>query len=124
MTMNETRNLTCINCPMGCALAVELEDGKIVKISGYTCKRGEEYAIREITNPRRTVTSIIPVTGGDLDMVSVKTKTDIPKNKIKDCMLALKDLKVSAPVSIGDIIIPDVCGTGVPVIATKIIRRK
>lgn len=109
---------------MGCALTVDIEDGKVVKVTGFTCKRGEEYAIKEVTNPRRTVTSIIPVVGGDVDMVSVKTKTDIPKDKIKDCMLALKNLQVNAPVHIGDIIMPDVCGTGVPVIATKTIRRK
>jgi len=122
--MKETKNLICIGCPMGCPLAVELEDGKIVKITGQTCKRGEDYGFKEVTNPRRTLTSILPVANGEIDMVSVKTKTDIPKDKIKACMLALKDLKVEAPITTGDVIIANICGTNVPLIATKSVRRK
>jgi len=122
--VKETKNIICIGCPMGCPLTVEIEDGKIKSITGYTCKRGEEYAKKEVTNPRRTVTSIVPVVAGELDMVSVKTKTDIPKNKIKDCMLALKNLKVDAPIDIGDVIIENVCETGVPIIATKAVKRR
>lgn len=122
--MKETKNLTCINCPMGCLLTVELEDGKIVSVAGNTCKRGEDYAQKEITNPRRTVTSIIPVVHGEIDMVSVKTKTDIPKSLVHECMHALKDIKVEAPVLLGQVILENVCGTGVPVIATKTVRRK
>jgi len=122
--MKETKNLTCISCPMGCPLTVELEDGKIVSISGFTCKRGQDYAQKEITNPRRTVTSIIPVVHGEIDMVSVKTKTDIPKSLVMECMHALKNIKVEAPVTIGQIILDDVCGTGISVVATKTVRRK
>jgi CxxC motif-containing protein len=122
--MKETKTLTCIGCPLGCPLAVDLEDGKVLKVTGQTCKRGEDYAKKEVTNPRRTLTSILPVVGGELDMVSVKTKTDIPKPKIMDCMLALKNLKVNAPVAIGDVIIPDICGTGVSVVATKSVRKR
>lgn len=122
--MKEIKNLICIGCPMGCPLTVEMEDGKINKITGQTCKRGEDYGFKEVTNPRRTVTSILPVSNGEIDMVSVKTKTDIPKDKIKECMLALKNLKIEAPVSIGDVIIANVCGTNVPIVATKSVRRK
>jgi CxxC motif-containing protein len=124
MVMKETKNLICIGCPMGCPLTVELKDGQVLSVAGHTCKRGEEYAKKEVTNPRRTVTSIIPVVGGELEMISVKTKSDIPKNKIKECMLALKNLKVKAPINIGDIIIADVCDTGVSIIATKAVKRR
>jgi len=119
-----TKNLICIGCPMGCPLVVELQDGKVIKITGHTCKRGEDYAIKEVTNPRRTITSIIPVVNGEIEMVSVKTKTDIPKDKIIDCMMALKGLTVQAPVSIGDVIVADLCGTHVPLVATKSVRKK
>jgi CxxC motif-containing protein len=88
--MKETRQLTCISCPMGCPLTVEMENGVIVNVLGYTCRRGEEYARKEVTNPRRTLTSVIPVLNGEIDMVSVKTRTDIPKPMVRECILALK----------------------------------
>jgi CxxC motif-containing protein len=122
--MKETKNLICIGCPMGCPLVVDLENGIILKISGQTCKRGEDYAMKEVTNPRRTVTSIIPIIGGEIEMVSIKTKTDIPKDKIIACMQALKGLRVQAPVSIGDVVVADICGTHVPIVITKSVRRK
>jgi len=122
--MKETKNLTCIGCPMGCPLLVELEDGKIISVAGNTCKRGDDYARKEVTNPRRTVTSIIPVLHGEIGMVSVKTKTDIPKALIRQCMLEMKNLEVEAPVEIGQVILANLCGTGVPVVATKTVRRK
>ena len=115
----EKRELICIGCPLGCMVSVELSDGEITSITGNTCKRGEDYARKEVTAPTRIVTSSVMVTGGHLDMVSVKTKTDIPKGKIFDCVKALKGVSVKAPVHIGDVIVPDVAGTGVDIIATK-----
>ncbi len=115
----ETRELTCIGCPMGCALTVELDGGEVVSVTGNTCKRGEDYAKKEVTNPTRIVTSSVVVTGGTLSAVSVKTQYDIPKDKIFDCVKALKEVVVKAPVHIGDVVLTDVAGTGVDVIATK-----
>lgn len=115
----ETRNLTCINCPMGCALTIEMEGDEVIGISGNTCPRGEAYGRKEVTNPTRIVTSTVRVTGGSADMVSVKTKQDIPKGKIFECIKALKDVEVQAPVHIGDVIVADVAGTGAAIVATK-----
>ena len=115
----EKRELICIGCPMGCPLSVELQGGEVVSVSGYTCKRGEVYARKEVTNPTRIVTSTVRVEGGSADMVSVKTKEDIPKDRIFDCVRALKGVTVKAPVHIGDVIISDVAGTGVDIVATK-----
>ena len=115
----ETRNLTCINCPMGCALTIEMEGNEVVSISGSTCPRGDAYGRKEVTNPTRIVTSTVRVTGGTADMVSVKTKQDIPKEKIFDCVKALKDVEVQAPVHVGDVIVSDVAGTGVDIVATR-----
>ena len=114
----EERNLTCIGCPLGCALKVTI-DGENVTVTGNTCKRGDVYARKEVTNPTRIVTSTVRVSGGSIDMVSVKTKEDIPKGKIFDCVKALKTVEVAAPVHIGDVIMKDVAGTGVDVVATK-----
>ena len=116
----KTRELTCIGCPLGCAVAVEIEEnGQIANVTGNTCKRGDDYARKEVTNPTRIVTSTVRVEGGTSDMVSVKTKTDIPKNKIFACMEGLKGICVKAPVHIGDIIVENIAGTGVDVVAIK-----
>lgn len=113
----ETRELICIGCPMGCGLSVSLEEGKVTKVTGNTCRRGEEYARKEVADPTRIVTSTVMVKGKG--MVSVKTAQDIPKGKIMDCMRALKTVCVEAPVHIGQIIVENVADTGVPVVATK-----
>lgn len=115
----EKRELTCIGCPLGCAVTVTLEDGQVVSVTGNTCKRGEDYARKEVTHPTRIVTSTVRVDGGSAPMVSVKTKSDIPKSKIFDCVKALKGVTVAAPVHIGDVVAANVAGTGVDVVATK-----
>lgn len=115
----ENINLTCISCPMGCQITVEMDEGKIIRVTGNTCKRGEVYARKEVTDPTRIVTSTVKVTGGTQDVVSVKTRTDIPKPIIFDCIRALKGIEIPAPVHIGDVIVADVAGTGVDIVATK-----
>jgi CxxC motif-containing protein len=115
----EVKELTCIGCPLGCALTVKMEGGSVISVSGNTCKRGDDYARKEMTDPRRIVTSTVRVKGGILPVVSVKTKEDIPKNLIKNCLEQLKGIEVSAPVSIGEVVLSDAAGTGIPVIATK-----
>ena len=115
----EKRSLICISCPMGCPLTVELNGSEIISVTGQTCKRGEVYARKEVTNPTRIVTSTVKVEGGAVDMVSVKTRDDIPKDKIFDCVRALKGITVKSPVRIGDVIVRDAAGTGVDIIATK-----
>ena len=118
MSMN-TVNLICIGCPLGCPLTVEMEGKEVKSVTGNTCPRGVAYAQKELTNPTRIVTSTVRVAGGKLAMVSVKTQSDIPKDKIFDCVKALKDVELVAPVKIGDVVVENVAGTGVNVIATK-----
>ena len=120
----EVRNLTCINCPMGCALTVEMNGDEVVNISGNTCKRGEVYAQKEVSNPTRIVTSTVRVMGGKADMVSVKTREDIPKGKIFECVRALRNVEVRAPIRIGDVIVSNIADTGIDVIATKNVENK
>lgn len=120
----EKKNLTCICCPMGCQITVTLDNGEVTDVTGNTCKRGDVYARKEVTNPTRVVTSSVRVSGGRIAMVSCKTAGDIPKGKIFDCCKAIQSIEVQAPVEIGDIILKDVCGTGVDVIATKEVAAK
>ena len=104
---------------MGCPLVVKMENGEVTSVTGNTCKRGDVYARKEVANPTRIVTSTVRVTGGNEAMVSVKTKEDIPKGKIFDCVKALKGIEVPAPVHIGDVILRNVVDTGVDIVATK-----
>ena len=110
--------ITCINCPVGCRMTVTVEDGKVVSVTGNTCKRGVAYAEQECVAPQRMVTAVVAVKGRKTP-VSVKTRTPIPKKRIHECMLALSDVKLTAPVQAGSVVLADVCGTGVDIIATK-----
>lgn len=119
----KTYEITCIQCPLGCALTVKV-DGDELTVTGNTCPRGAEYGRKEILCPSRTVTSTVLIEGGEIPRLSVKTKTDIPKEKIFEVMEVIRKTKVKAPVSLGDVIIKDVCGTGADVTATKTVNLK
>ena len=110
--------ITCINCPVGCRLTVELEDGKVVSVTGNTCPRGAVYAKQECVDPLRMVTAVVPVAGSGMPL-SVKTRTPIPKKQIAACMKELAAVELTAPVAAGSVVLANVCGTGVDIIATK-----
>ena len=116
--MKSERNLTCIICPLGCALVVNLDcDGKVCEVSGNTCPRGKQYAIDECTNPVRTITSTVRCEDGGV--VAVKTSCPVSKAKMFDVMKEINDVIASASVKIGDVIIKNVCGTDADIIATS-----
>ena len=115
----EHRDLICIGCPLGCPLIVTIENGDVTEVKGNTCPKGDAYARKEVTNPTRIVTSTVAVEGGAAPMVSCKTARDIPKGKIFDVTNALKELVAKAPVAIGDVLLADIAGTGVDIVATK-----
>ena len=113
------REMICINCPMGCHLTVDDTDKNNIVVTGNTCPRGVTYGINEVTAPKRMVTGSVKVNGGRIAMASVKTREAIPKDKIFDCLRAMDDVVLQAPVHIGDVAVANVCGTGVDVIVTK-----
>lgn len=116
--MSEIKELTCINCPLGCSIKVEMKDGEIVSVTGNNCNRGDTYARNEVKSPVRVVTSSVRVDGGERAVVSVKTREAIPKGKIFECASAMKDVTIKAPVKIGDVVVDNIAGTGVDLIAT------
>ncbi len=116
--MTEEKNITCINCPIGCLLTVALEDGEVKSVSGNTCLRGETYGKTECTAPVRMVTGLVRVEGRN-EPLSVKTAQAIPKSSVAECVRLLAKTVVKAPISAGDTVIEDVCGSGIDVIATK-----
>ena len=114
--------LTCIICPMGCSMEVEVEtdgDGhkKVLSVKDNGCKRGEQYAAKELQNPTRTLTSTIKVIDGVLPVVPVKTASEVPKASLLQCMEVVRRASCRAPVKRGDILLYDLLGTGINVIA-------
>ena len=110
------RELTCIVCPKGCQLTVELDGKKIVSVEGYTCKRGLAYAEAECTAPTRTVTTTVCVAGGGV--LPVKTNAPIPKELQMQGMEEIKKLTVSGKLVPGDVIVENFLGTGVALVAS------
>ena len=104
---------------MGCRISVTMNGDDIISVTGNTCKRGYVYACNEVRSPVRTVTTTIKVTGGAADRVSCKTREPVPKDKIFEVMEAVNKASCKAPVAIGDVLIEDVAGTGVAIVATK-----
>ena len=113
------RELNCIACPLGCLITVEHEGKEIISVTGNTCKRGEEYARSEIVAPVRSIHSTVRLKGGKNPVVPCKTSVAIPKEKIFDVMKEINAAELTAPVTIGQVIIADVCSTGADIVATN-----
>ena len=109
------KEFTCIICPRGCRLSVDDN----MNVSGNTCPRGKQYAISELTNPVRTITSSVRVNNRDDLLVSVKTSGPIPKGKIFEVMDEINKLSVPAPTRIGDVVASNILGLGVDILITK-----
>jgi len=115
------KELICIVCPNGCHLRVDEENG--FQVTGNSCPRGEEYGRTELLHPTRVLTGTVRIHGGTIPRCPVKTKAPIPKGKILDAARALGRVELTAPVRVGDVVLADVCGTGVDVVATRSISR-
>ena len=112
------QTITCINCPVGCRMTVSLSDtGEFLSVTGNTCPRGAKYA-QQGTLPERMITAVIPVAGSETPL-SVKTASPVPKKLISSVIDELARVQVSLPVTIGQIVLPDVLNTGVDIIATR-----
>ncbi len=111
------RQIICTCCPMGCHMEVTLTDGKVTEVIGNTCKRGAAYAEDECLCPKRTLTTTVKTSTGE--PVSVKTASAIPFEKMTEAMKTLAEVTANVPVHIGDVIVADLCQTGVAVVATK-----
>lgn len=116
--------LTCICCPMGCNLRAELDGDSILSVTGNSCRRGDEYARQECIAPVRVITASVPVVGGGLARVSVKTAAPVPKSRIFDVMDAIRTITVQAPVRIGDVLCTDIAGTSANLVATRSAEKR
>ncbi len=114
-----TRQMTCIECPMGCNLIADIENCRLVKASGNKCPKGEAYARSEVENPQRFFTSTVLCLGLDLRMLPVRTSLPIPKPKVIEAGSAVKKIKITEPVSEGQIIVKGFLGLEADLVATR-----
>ncbi len=113
------KKITCIECPKGCALSVDIENCRVVKVSGDECPKGEKYAVSEIESPMRILTSTVSTEGLPLKMVPVRTDKAIPKAMILSAMGEVKKIRLKRHVKPGDIIAPNFLGLSTNLIATR-----
>lgn len=116
--METNRIITCIVCPRGCRIDVKLKGKEIIDIKNYQCKRGLKYTRSEVADPRRVLTTIVKVHGGKTRVLPVRSRESIPKNSIKKAIIELKEIVLTPPVNVGDIVLKNVAKTGIDVIAS------
>ena len=110
------KTMTCLECPRGCRLSIDVDT---LEVTGNVCQRGENFARAELTHPLRVLTTTVRIEAQTEKMLPVRTADGIPKAKLFDAMKAIQKIMVKAPVHVGDVIVPDLCGTGIALIATK-----
>ena len=113
------KELICIVCPRGCHLKVDDENG--FTVTGNSCERGEKYGREELVAPKRVITSTVCLDSKNHCRLPVKTNSAIPKALVFDAVKLLNDVKIKAPVHLGDVILSNILGTGIDFVATKTI---
>ena len=117
------RNLTCIECPKSCALRVDIENCRVVKVSGEKCPKGKDYAVSEVENPRRVLTSTVVVAAQcaatTLKMLPVRTDKPIPKDRVLEAAGEIRKIRLERPVKMGEVIARNLLGLGVNLVAAR-----
>ena len=117
------REYTCIICPNGCEIQADVENGKILSITGNICPKGESYVEQELTDPRRNIATSILVKNGELPLASVRLTNPIPKGEIGKAMEEIRKISLEAPVKAGTIVISGILVYESDVIVTKTVER-
>lgn len=116
--------MPCIVCPMSCHIEIEEdENGNITSIKGNHCLRGKHYVLKELTHPERILTSTVKINNALYPRCPVMTSSFVPKEKMLDLMKIIKDIEVNAPVLINEIILKDIDGLNVDIIATRTLEK-
>ena len=115
------KEIICTVCPRGCHVMVEGEGENVISLEGYGCKRGQEYASAEFAHPVRILTTTVKL-AAQADLLPVRSNKPVPKEKLFDCMDVIRATAVKAPVNRYDVVVADICGTGVDIVATKTVE--
>lgn len=119
----ETKELICVNCPKGCRITVTLADGKVQSIAGNSCPKGAEYAAKETTRPERILTSTVRIEGGLWRVLPVITSGAIPLDQMEAVMKTVRTVRVEAPVAMNQVLVADINGLGVDLIASRSMEK-
>ncbi len=111
------KEITCIVCPVGCRILIQGE-----KISNYKCKNGLQYAIQEIKNPKRDLTTTLKAIGLSKRRVAVRLDSEIQKDKIFDVLKEIKKIKITKKVKRGEIILENVLNLGANLISQETVE--
>jgi len=120
----EKKHFTCVVCPIGCEIYLELDQSDVVSMEGDRCAKGREFVLQELEEPMRTLTTTIRTRGAKWAMLPVRTDRPIPKRLLFRVIEELADVELQAPVKMSDVIVRDIAGTGADIIATRNMRRE
>jgi CxxC motif-containing protein len=120
----EKKHFTCVICPIGCEIDVEIRDGDVISMEGNKCKKSEEFVLQELKEPMRTLTTTVRINGARWAMLPVRTDKSIPKRLFFPVIRELADIELQAPVEISDVIVHDIAGTGADIVATRNMKRE
>ena len=112
-------SMICVGCPVGCDLKVTVRDKELLSVEGNACPRAVQFARTEISSPVRVFATTVRVSGGRLPVCPVRSRGPVPKDRLFDISREVARLVVPAPVTIGQVILADACGSGVDIIATR-----
>lgn len=119
----ETKELVCVNCPMGCRITVTMDEGKLLDIKGYTCDRGKNYAAQECIRPMRILTSTVRIENAEFRVLPVITSKEIPLDMMEEAMQQIRCISVQAPVQVSQVLVHDFLHTGADLIASRSMGR-
>ena len=115
----EEKNFICTACPMGCKLIVRLDGNEVVQVLGHRCRRGENYGAQEATTPKRMLATTVRARGGLHPLLPVYTSAEVPKAKMREILAILREVEITCPVKMGDMILKDIADTGVDILASR-----
>ncbi len=115
----ETFTYLCTSCPLGCRLEVDAVGDDVIEVRGNTCKRGVRYGTQEHQDPRRAVSTTVWLHGGPMERLPVRASEPVPKQRVTEFVDALAGLVIEAPVAFGAVLLSDVAGIGIDLVATR-----
>jgi len=119
----EKKHFTCVICPLGCEIDVELQNGNVVSMEGSKCEKGKEFVLQELEEAMRILTTTVPIKGAKWAMLPVRTDKPIPKRLLSKVIEQLADVELHAPVKIYHVIVKDVAGTDASIVATRNMKK-
>ena len=115
----EKKHLTCVTCPVGCEVDVEVRGGSIVSMKGNKCDKVKEFVLQELKEPMRVLTTTVRIKGAKWAMLPVRTDKTIPKRLFAQAIKELASIDLQAPMHMADEIVKDVAGSGANIVATR-----